>query len=115
VTTQASTATAFSGSGGRSFSVTATDGSFSNRLVTDVGSAQIGFGMTNEMVDRIQVTYAAGGAAWRLIDSVSQVTLRVGFGFLAGSKGPAPYSGKIAPIVIGQNQVLEVYTVAVPT
>lgn len=110
---QAVTATAFSAQGGRSYSVTATDGTFANRLLDDVGAAQIGFSQTGELVDRIQVQYAAGSCAWRLIDSVSQVTLRVGFGYKSGATGPGPYSGKIAPITIGQNMVLEVYTAAV--
>jgi hypothetical protein len=115
VTTQTTTAACFSAGGGRSFSVSATDGTFANRLVSDVGSAQIGFAMTNELVDRIQVTYAAGSCAWRLMDSVSQTTLRVGFGFNDGAFGAGPYSGNIAPITITQNMVLEVYPMAVPT
>ena len=110
---QAVSATAFSALGGRSYSVSSTDGSFSNRLVDDVGSAQIGFSQTGELVDRIQVQYAGGSCAWRLIDSVSQVTLRTGFGYLAGATGPSPYSGTIQPITISQNMVLEVYTAAV--
>jgi len=107
------TATAFSATGGRSYTVSATDGSFANRAVSDTGSAQIGFAQTNELVDHIQVTYAGGGAAWRLRDSVSQTTLRTGFGFKVGACGPPCDSGKIPPITIGQNFVLEIYTAAV--
>jgi len=110
---QAVTATAFSATGGRSYTVSATDGSFANRAVSDTGSAQIGFAQTNELVDHIQVTYAAGNCAWRLRDSVSQTTLRTGFGFKVGACGPPCDSGKIPPITIGQNFVLEIYTAAV--
>lgn len=114
MSTQATTATAYSATGGRSYSVTATDTVFSNRAISDIGSAQIGFAQTNELVDHIQVTYAAGGAAWRLRDSVSQVTLRTGFGYKVGASGPPCDSGKIPPITIGQNMVLEIYTVVAP-
>ena len=73
MTTQASTATCFSGSQGRSYSVTATDDEF-NRLVSDTGNAQLGFAQTGQLVTHIQLTYAAGAAAWRVRNSVSQVT-----------------------------------------
>jgi len=112
MTTQASTGAAFSGSGGRSYSVTATDGSWT-RLVSDVGSAQIGFAQTNQLISSVQITYVAGNAAWRIRNSVSQVTKRVGFGFVAGAGGPAPYSGGISPITLQQDDVLEVYSMAV--
>jgi hypothetical protein len=98
---QTVTATAFSASGGRSYAVSSTDGSFSNRVLSDTGSAQI------------QVTYVAGNCAWRLRDSVSQTTLRTGFGYKAGATGPPCDSGSIPPITIGQNFVLEIYTAAV--
>jgi len=104
------TATAFSATGGRSYSVTSTDGTFSNRAVSDIGSAQIGFAQTNELVDHIQVTYTDGSCAWRLRDSVSQTTLRTGFGFKVGATGPPCDSGKIPPLTIGQNFVLEIYS-----
>ena len=110
MSTQAVTATAFSSTGGRSYSVTATDGTFANRVLSDIGSAQIGFAQTNELVDHIQVTYGGGSCAWRLRDSVSQTTLRTGFGYLVGATGPPCDSGSIPPITIGQNFVLEIYT-----
>jgi len=56
MTTQAITASAFSGAGGRSYSVTATDDTFSNRLLSDVGSAQLGFAQTGLLISSIQVT-----------------------------------------------------------
>jgi len=114
MSTQADTASVWSPSGGRSFAVTATDGTFANFALSTTGSAQLGFAMTNELATKIQVTYAAGGAAWRIRNSVSQVTKRVGFGYKVGATGAAPYSGDVQPIVFAQDDVMEVYTVAVP-
>ena len=113
MSTQAITAACFSGSNGRSYAVTATDGTFSNRLLSDTGSAQFGFAQTGLLVTAIQVTYAAGSCAWRIRNSVSQVTKRTGFGFKVGAGGPSPSSGHIAPFVVEQDDILEVYTLAV--
>lgn len=94
--------------------MTATDGTFSNFALTDTGSATLGFAMTNELVSTVQATYVGGGMAWRIRDSVSQVTKRTGFGFKVGASGPSPYSGSIPPITVNQNDVLEIYSVASP-
>lgn len=113
MSTQATTGVAFSGNQGRSYvKADATDDEFS-RLVTTTGGAQIGFGQTNLLVTHIQITYAAGLCAWRIRNSVSQVTKRVGFGYLVGASGPPPYSGDIPPITIQQDDILEVFTQAV--
>ena len=111
MSSQATTAAVFSGSGGRSYSVTATDDAWS-RLVSDIGSAQLGFAQTGLYVDRVQLTYAASAAAWRIRNSVSQVTKRVGFAFKAGAGGPSAYSGSLPPLTIEQDDILEIYTVA---
>ena len=110
MTTQASTASCFSGNQGRSYSVTATDDSF-NRLVSDTGSAQLGFAQTGMLITHVQVTYAAGAAAWRIRNSVSQVTKRTGFAYKVGSTGPAVYSGEIPPMTVEQDDVLEIFSV----
>tara|TARA_R110000824_G_scaffold371419_1_gene561155 strand:- start:1975 stop:2313 length:339 start_codon:yes stop_codon:yes gene_type:complete len=109
MSTQATTASAFSNTGGRSYLVTATDDAFS-RLVSETGSAQLGFAQTGLVVSSIQVTYAAGLCAWRVRNSVSQITKRTGFGFLVGPAGPPPYSGAISPFTVEQDDVLEVFT-----
>ena len=114
MSTQATTSSIWSPSGGRSFAVTATDGTFANFALSTTGSAQLGFAMTNELATNIQVTYVAGGCAWRIRNSVSQVTKRVGFGYKVGATGPAPYDGNLQPIVFAQDDVLEILTVAVP-
>jgi hypothetical protein len=111
---QAVTASIWSPSGGRSFAVNATDGTFANFALSTTGSAQLGFAMTNELATMIQVTYVAGGCAWRIRNSVSQVTKRVGFGYKVGATGAAPYDGNLQPIVFAQDDVCEIYTVAVP-
>ena len=112
MSTQATTASCFSNSQGRSYLVTSTDDEWS-RQVTETGGAQLGFGQTNLMINKVQVTYTSGLLAWRIRNSVSQVTKRVGFGFLVGACGPAPYSGDILAIVIQQDDVLEVFSQAV--
>jgi len=87
----------------------ATDGQFGNYVLSTTGSAQIGFAMTNDVVTNIQVTFEAGSCAWRLRNSVSQITKRVGFGFEVGATGPSPFSGSTPPITIQQDDVLEIY------
>ena len=112
MTTQAVTASVCSGSGGRDYSATATDGEWT-RLTSTVGSAQLGFAQTGVLITHIQSTYAGGSQVFRVRNSVSQVTKIVGHGFLVGANGPAPYSGSISPIVLAQDDILEVYTAAV--
>lgn len=115
MSTMAIVAVCYSPTGGRSFDVTSTDGTFSNFALTDVGDATLGFAMTNQLIDHVQVTYdTSGGAAWRIRDSVSQVTKRTGFGYRAGATGPPPYSGAIAPLTVNQNDVLEIYSTPAP-
>lgn len=114
MTTQAITASAFSGAGGRSYAVTATDDTFGNRLLSVTGNAQLGFAQTNQLIDHIQVTYTAGGCAWRIRNSVTQVTKRTGFGFKVGATGSPPYSGTIPAFTAAQDDVLEVYSVVAP-
>jgi hypothetical protein len=106
------TASVFSGNGGRSYLVAANEDAWT-RLVSQTGSAQLGFAQTNEFVSHVQVTYSAGSCVFRIRNSVSQVTKTVGMGFLLGASGPAPYSGEIPPLVLAQDDVLEVYVAAV--
>ena len=108
------TASLFSGSGGRSYAVSATEGEWT-RLVSTIGSAQAGFAQTNDLITHCQVTYDAGSCAFRIRNSVSQVTKVVGMGFLVGAGGPAPYSGQIPALSLAQDDVLEVYVNGVPT
>jgi hypothetical protein len=112
MTTQAVTASVFSGSGGRDYSATATDGEWT-RLTSTIGSAQLGFAQTGALITHVQSTYAGGSQVFRIRNSVSQVTKIVGMGFKVGTGGPAPYSGAGYSIVLAQDDVLEVYTAAV--
>ena len=93
--------------------MTATDGQFTNFALSDTGDAQLGFAMTNELATHLLVRYAAGSCAWRIRNSVSQITKRTGFGYLTGATGPSPYSGSIPSITLQQDDVLEIYTLAV--
>ena len=113
MSTQACTASVWGNSSGRSYGVTATDGSFANYALSETGSAQLGFAQTGQLVNHVQVTYTAGSCAWRIRNSVSQVTKRVGFGYDVGAAGPGPLSGKMAPLTIAQDDVIEIYTAAV--
>ena len=113
MSSQAVTAVVYSPTGGRSFAVNSTDDAFTNYAISTVGSAQLGFAMTNELATHVQVCYSAGNCAFRIRNSVSQITKRVGFGYLVGSSGPSPNSGSIAPLTLAQDDVLEIYTAAV--
>lgn len=108
MTTQAITATVWGNGGGRSYSDTATDDTFNNQMTTVTGDAQLGFGQTGQLIDHVLVEYTAGGAAWRIINRVTQQVQRVGFAFFPGSI-PA-MAGAIPPYVVGQDDVLEVYS-----
>jgi len=116
MTTQGVTAKVSGPSGGRSFSLTATDGTWNNQLVTDTGSAQLGFAMTGRVINCIQISYTAGSTAWRVKNRVTQQTLAFGFGSKVGTTGGAADTiagGSFPPIQIPQDAVLEVYTAAV--
>ena len=106
------TASVFSGNGGRDYAVSANEDAWT-RLVSVTGGAQLGFAQTNEYISHVQVTYGAGSCVFRIRNSVSQVTKTVGMGFLVGNSGPAPYSGEIPPLVLAQDDILEVYVSAV--
>jgi hypothetical protein len=106
------TASVFSGMGGRDYQVAATENAWT-RLTSALSGAQLGFAQTNQLIDHIQVTYSAGSCVFRIRNSVSQVTKTVGSGFLVGTSGPAPYSGGIPPMVLAQDDILEVYVAGV--
>jgi hypothetical protein len=113
MTTQAITGVVWGGEGGRSYSVTATDGTFNNQMSTVTGSAQLGFGQTGQLITHVLIEYTAGGSCWRIKNRVTQQIQRVGLGFKTGTI-PAQ-AGAIAPYVIAQDDVLEIFSQAVPT
>lgn len=113
MTTQAITATIWGSDSGRNYTVTATDGTFNNQATTEVGSAQLGFGQTGQLITHCLVEYTAGGSCWRIKNRVTQMIMRVGFAYAPGTI-PA-CAGEISPYVIGQDDILEVFSQAVPT
>ena len=113
MTTQAITGTVWGGEGGRSYAVTATDGTYNNQMSTVTGSAQLGFGQTGQLITHVLVEYTAGASCWRIKNRVTQQIQRVGFAYKNGTI-PA-CAGSISPYVIAQDDVLEIFSQAVPT
>lgn len=116
MTTQAVVAKVSGMSGGRSYQVTATDGTWNNQLTTVTGAAQLGFAQTGRVINCVQVQYTAGSGVWRIKNRVTQQTKA--FGFLgkanaSGNDSNDVNGGAIPPIQIAQDDILEVYTAAV--
>ena len=98
--------------GGRLFSATATDGSFTS-VNTTTGSAELGFAMKGKTISNVTANYAAGSCAWVIKNRVTQTYDRVGFGSLSHATGI--YGYKIQPLQIVQDHVLQSYTLAAGT
>ena len=116
MSTQAGVAKCSGPAGGRSYALTATDGTWNNQLVTVTGSAQLGFAQQGRVINCVQVQYTAGSGVWRIKNRVTQQTKA--FGFLGkvsagGNDSNDVNGGKIPPIQIMQDDVLEVYVAAV--
>lgn len=116
MTTQAVIAKVSGSSGGRSYSVTATDGTWNNQLATVTGGAQLGFAQTGRVVNCVQVQYTAGSGVWRIKNRVTQQTKAFGFcGKVSagGNDSNDINGGRIPPVQIMQDDILEVYVAAV--
>ena len=109
MTTQAVVAKIGGSQGSRSYLVTATDGTWNNQLVTQTGGAQLGFAQTGRVINAVQVQYTAGSGgesckgfwlAWVEANATSNDVNTV-------------EGGKIPPIQIMQDDILEVYVAAV--
>jgi hypothetical protein len=116
LTTQAVVAKIGGSQGSRSYLVTATDGTWNNQLVTQTGGAQLGFAQTGRVINAVQVQYTAGSGVWRIKNRVTQQTKA--FGFLGKANATSNdvntvEGGKIPPIQIMQDDILEVYVAAV--
>lgn len=114
MSTQAVTAT-LSGpgnNGGRAFSGTATDGSWT-AINTTTGTAELGFAMKGKTVSFVNVNYAAGSCAWQIRDRVTQTVVRAGFGAKTKTGGPRGFA--IEPVTITQDMILQVYSLAAGT
>jgi hypothetical protein len=63
-------------------------------------------------IDHVSVDYTAGGAAWRIRDQTSNQIQRWGLGFLSTENNTQ--AAAIPSYTVSKNDVLEVFTVAVP-
>jgi hypothetical protein len=97
----------------RGFSDTATDGTVftTNNLLDDNASQQLGILIPGVTIDNIQMTYTAGLAQWRIINSQNQMVSRWGF---AGKTGyVCPMECNITPYQIKPTDLLQVFPKAV--
>ena len=98
--------------GGRIFSGTATDGSYTAINSTN-GNAEIGFAMKGRTVNNISGVYTAGSGVWVLRNRVTNMIDRAGMLAKTGTAGPLGYPCQ--PITINQNHILQVFTLAAGT
>lgn len=98
--------------GGRLFSGTATDGEYT-AINSTTGTAELGFAMRGQTVSNISGVYTAGSGLWVIRNRVTQQIDRAGMLFKTGGASPDGYP--ITPIVINQNHILQVYTLAAGT
>ena len=93
----------------RVFTVTATDGQYSN-AIDSVTSTAIGLSMPNQTINYIQATQATGLGVWRILSSTTNQVIRQGFTAKTGYTCPA--SSAIAPLAIMPDYLFQVYTLA---
>ena len=98
--------------GGRLFSGTADDGTYT-AINSTTGEAELGFAMRGQTVSNVAGVYVAGSGLWVIRNRVTQQIDRAGMMFKTGTVGPEGYP--IQPIVINQNHILQVYTLAAGT
>jgi hypothetical protein len=98
--------------GGRLFSGTATDSAYT-AINTTTGNAELGFGMKGQTVSNVAGVYAAGSGLWVIRNRVTQQIDRAGMLSKTGSMSPDGYP--IQPLVINQNHILQVFTLAAGT
>jgi len=91
----------------RIFTVTGTDGTYSNATDT-VSSTALGLALPGVTINLIQSTYAAGVGVWRIISSQTNVIKRQGFMSVAGYADPS--EGMIPPYRIQSDDLFQVYT-----
>lgn len=98
--------------GGRLFSGTATDAAYT-AINSTTGEAELGFAMRGQTVSNIAGVYTAGSGLWVIRNRVTQQIDRAGMLSKTGTVSPDGYP--ITPIVINQNHILQVYTLAAGT
>ena len=97
----------------RSFTDSATDGTVftTNNLLDTNASQNIGILMPGVVIDHVAMTYAAGAAQWRIINSQNQVVARQGYAAKVGYSCPS--ESKVAPYKIQPTDLLQVFPMAV--
>jgi hypothetical protein len=97
----------------RDFTDTATDGTVftSNNLLDDNASQNLGILIPGVAITQVQMTYTAGLAQWRIINSQNQVVSRYGFASKAGYV--CPMECQIAPYTVKPTDLLQVFPRAV--
>lgn len=97
----------------RNFADTATDGTVftTNNMLDTNADQQVGILMPGVMINSVQMTYTAGLAQWRIINSQNQVVSRYGFASKAGYVCPAEC--RIAPYTVSPTDLLQVFPKAV--
>jgi len=91
----------------RIFTVTGTDGTYSNATDT-VSSTALGLALPGVTINLIQSTYAAGVGVWRIISSQTNVIKRQGFMLVVGYVDL--FEGMILFYCIQSDDLFQVYT-----
>lgn len=98
--------------GGRLFSGTATDGSYT-AINSTTGDAELGFAMRGQTVSNVAGVFAAGSGLWVIRNRVTQQIDRAGMLSTTGAASATGYP--IQSITINQNHIFQVYTLAAGT
>jgi hypothetical protein len=94
------------------FTLTATDNQFDGNVLTDsISSQSIGILIPNTPISYAAAEYESGAMAWRLQNAQTLLVKSRGFANASGLDCFA--SQQIAPVTVGQNDILTVYPVAV--
>lgn len=107
MSTQATTSSIGNNSVSRIFSVTGTDGAYSNATDT-ASSTALGLALPGVTINYVQSTYAAGLGVWRIISSQTNVIKRQGFMSQVGYSNPS--EGMIPAYTIQSDDLFQVYT-----
>ena len=108
MTTQGVSITTGNGSMSKIFTLSATDGQWDGNVLTDsISSQSIGILIPNAPLTFAQANYEAGVMAWRLQNAQTLAVKARGLGVLSGQD--CFESQGIAPVTVGQNDILTVY------
>jgi len=114
MTTQAISAVVGSGTFSRTFTDTATDGQWTGNILTDsIASTNLGLVMPNQVIDHVQVNYAAGACLWRIQSSQSLLVKRYGYASL--DTFSCWESSTMQPYTVQPDDILVVYPLPVDT